>query len=145
MGYVGTAQGTSNTMPYTQPIYQKTEAAASNPIAGSRINKMEVIVPTGVFGGAILQITDPSSGQPFQVTVPAGLYPGMRFEVVISNVPSTPITYQAPRHYNQGRRQSIAKVEIYSKQSNTICTCMTVSVFIFIVLIVVFTFSGSTR
>jgi hypothetical protein len=45
---------------------------------------IEVIVPQGAYGGSILIITEPSNGRVFQVIVPQGLQPGMKFICDIS-------------------------------------------------------------
>ncbi|EER15020.1 hypothetical protein Pmar_PMAR023344 [Perkinsus marinus ATCC 50983] len=45
---------------------------------------LTVQVPQGATGGSTLQITDPATGRPMQVQVPAGLKPGDTFNVEVS-------------------------------------------------------------
>ncbi|EER19340.1 hypothetical protein Pmar_PMAR012192 [Perkinsus marinus ATCC 50983] len=45
---------------------------------------LTVQVPQGATGGSTLQITDPATGRPMQVQVPAGLRPGDTFNVEVS-------------------------------------------------------------
>lgn len=44
---------------------------------------LTVQVPQGATGGSTLQITDPATGRPMQVQVPAGLRPGDTFNVEV--------------------------------------------------------------
>lgn len=82
--------------PYGQPAYQPQpgQVMMGSPVP-SKGRSLEVIVPNGAFGGSVLQITDPQTRQAFQVTVPAGLQPGMKFEVQLQ-APAG-VMYQAPQ------------------------------------------------
>jgi hypothetical protein len=79
---------TTQTPSYPQvPVYQQVSAQAV-------ASHLEVIVPHGAYGGSVLRITNPQTGQVFQVTVPSGLQPGMKFMVQTEG--KAPTQYAAP-------------------------------------------------
>jgi hypothetical protein len=65
-------------VPMQQPVSPDTQLIK---VAGPEMRSMEIVVPQCAFGGSLLQITDPQTRQTFQVIVPDGLHPGMRFLV----------------------------------------------------------------
>lgn len=95
--------------PYGQPSYQPQagQVIMGSPVQPMKGRSLEVVVPNGAFGGSVLQITDPQTRQAFQVTVPAGLQPGMKFEVQLQNPAG--VTYQAPQQQPMAYRQQPAK------------------------------------
>jgi len=89
-------QQTTYPAAYGQPVYGVNTQQINPPVVmAAPMRSFEIIVPNGAFGGSILQITDPQAGTTFQVTVPAGLQPGMKFEVQLQRQAGT--AYQAPQ------------------------------------------------
>ena len=82
-------------MPPQQVVQSNGPVLMGNTGSSAKPRSMEVIVPNGAFGGSVLQITDPETRTSFQVTVPQGLQPGMKFIVQLQQ-PSQQIPYQAP-------------------------------------------------
>jgi len=74
---------------------------------------LEVVVPTGAFGGAVIQVLDPQTNSTRHVRVPLGLQPGMKFFVDLPPVPdfkSNTMLLNNNRWSNNLRRPKITAV-----------------------------------
>ena len=101
MGYVGASeysQDQPTAYPRAQNVsYMPTAVPVmlGAPAAQPVLRNLEVVVPTGAYGGSVLQVIDPLTRNALQVTVPSGLQPGMRFQIQVpSNIGGA---YQAPQ------------------------------------------------
>ena len=100
MGYVGQSN-IDNQPTYPNNISYQAPVAYGQPMEQFNTRSMEIFVPNGAFGGTVLQVTDPNTRQVFQVTVPSGLQPGMKF-IVQLNSPNSPqygVPLQQPMTY----------------------------------------------